>query len=111
MCHELDACLETPVKFRSDYDFSSISMEFGLYCDKKKDEANPDIHDGWASCRGSYLKFSVRSRTPQTQYFICAHRQWSCLQESAVSAAGSGIIVPLSLLVWLSLSGALAHRR
>jgi hypothetical protein len=39
MCHELDACLETPVKFRSDYAFSSISMEFGLYCDKKKDEA------------------------------------------------------------------------
>ena len=49
MCHELDACLETPVKFRSDYDFSSISMEFGLYCDKKKDEANPDIHDGKCS--------------------------------------------------------------
>ena len=39
MCHELDACLETPVKFHSDYAFSSISMEFGLYCDKKKDEA------------------------------------------------------------------------
>lgn len=39
ICDELDACLYHPLKFQSDYTFSSISQEFGFYCDRKKDEA------------------------------------------------------------------------
>lgn len=39
VCNELDACIETPLKFQSDYTFTSISMDFGLYCDRKQIEA------------------------------------------------------------------------
>jgi hypothetical protein len=36
-CEEFDACMEPTLKYQSEYTFSSIPQEFGLYCSKKKD--------------------------------------------------------------------------
>lgn len=38
-CDEVDACMEPTLKFKSDYTFSSIPLDFELYCGNKQWEA------------------------------------------------------------------------
>lgn len=38
-CNELDACMQSPLIYKSDYAFKSIPLDFEFYCDRKKDEA------------------------------------------------------------------------
>lgn len=38
-CHEVDACMQPTLNYRSDYTFSSIPQEFNLYCGNKHEEA------------------------------------------------------------------------
>lgn len=99
----MDACLETPLKFQSEYGFSSISLDFGLYCDRKVIEANiltlMMLGHFFGAIASAYLSdFGHRKRS--VLYILLINALASGLCCLAAGLAQSPIFLGLAFTLW-----------